>query len=97
MHTATLSSSTYIVVTNPFLSFYGKKYLLIKEYIRDSRLILQCIEESTGEIATMPAIFTDYFTDQQEQNTLDIKSHFTIQGLADIDYIIDHACVLSTE
>jgi hypothetical protein len=28
---------------------------------------------------------------------LEIKSHFTAQGLADIDHILDHAFLLSTK
>jgi hypothetical protein len=95
-HTATLSNTTRIIVTHPFLSFYGNEYLLIKKYTRDGRLFLQCIEISGNKVIALPAIFTDYFTAHQDKKILDAKSYFTIHGLKSVEIILDYADGLST-
>jgi len=91
MYTTTLSNNARIKVTHPYLSFYGKEYQVIEQYIRINKLFLRCVDEDTDKIITLPASFTDYYSVQPELYSGE-KSHFTIQSLSEVDCILD--CIM---
>ena len=95
-HNATISDADRLTVTHPYLSFYGKEYLLVDQYIRCNELILRCIEEEENKIITIPAVFTDYYEIQTGLTNSDSKTYFTIQGLTQVASIIGHVVGMST-
>ena len=60
-------------------------------------MYLQCVEETDAErrIVSFPAAITDYFSVPSGQIGIDSKSYFTIEGLTDVAYILDHGVGLS--
>lgn len=96
-YNATISNDTRLTVTHPFLSYHGKEYILVSQYMRCGILYLQCIDESEHRIITLPASFTDFKDISKIDSTSRIKeSYFTIQSLSEVESLINKTKKLST-
>jgi len=97
-YNATIIDGTRIKITHPYLDFSGKEYILAAQYIRCGRLFLQCVDETKRRIITIPASFTDYTNDPLFiKDISDIKSHFTLESLSEVDSILNDSLKMSTE
>ena len=77
--------------------FSGKKYLVISQFRRCNTLFLRCVEELGGLVSTFPATITDFPDEPNpEISELDGRTHFTIQALNEVAYILDKAQRMST-
>ena len=74
------------------MSFYGKEYLVVDEFVRCGERFLRCIDETDpkNRIITLLAAITDYYPDQLGSIAEKMKAHFTIQGLMEAASILDH-------
>ena len=61
-YNVTISTNTRLTVIHPFLSYYGKEFILVNQYMQCGSLYLQCIDESEHRMITLPASFTDFST-----------------------------------
>jgi hypothetical protein len=86
------------MITHPFMDFYGKKFLVVGYYERANTLFLRCVEKPGDQVRMFPASITDYSAEPR-QDTLEseTKTHFTIQGLNDVAFILDNALGVSTQ
>ena len=96
-YNATLTDGTRVKIVQPFLEFYGKEYIVSAQYIRCGRLFLQCVDESRRRIITVPASFTDYIHDPfLKADVSDLKFHFTVEALREVNSIVNDALTMST-
>jgi len=67
--------------------------MVIGQFERLGVLFLECVEKPGAQVVTFPASITDYSTQtDQTENTalnLEMKTHFTIQGLQEVAFILD--------
>ena len=68
----------------------------MEQYMRCGQLFLQCVEETGNRIITLPATYTDYTTTvlQGVQVISEAKTHFTMEGLTDVDFILEYLSIV---
>jgi hypothetical protein len=74
------------------MSFYGKEYIVVDEFVWCGERYLRCIDETDpkNRIITLLAAITNYYPDQLGSVVEEMKAHFTIQGLVEAETILGH-------